>query len=152
MVIRVAGSGSIWEINRYNSLIRMEEINLLPFQSEGYLTYILNIIMFMPLGFLLPLIWFKYRTIYKTILTGLGFSFAIELGQLFNRRATDVDDLLMNTAGTAIGFLIWFIFKKLFCIKSCSYESKEPVTFIALAFLGTLLLYNEMFFVHLFYV
>jgi len=155
MALKVAGSGSMWEIGRYNSLFRMEEINLIPFQSEGYLTYILNIIMFMPLGFLLPFIWYNYRTMHKTIITGLGFSFAIELGQLFNLRVTDIDDLLMNTVGTVIGFLIWLIFSKLFCLKSkwLSYaDSKEPIIYITLGYLGTFLLYNEMFFVHLFYV
>ena len=56
-------SKSILEINAlqmcirdsYDTIIRLEEINLLPFQSEGIMTYVLNIIMFLPLGFLIPL-------------------------------------------------------------------------------------------------
>lgn len=80
MVMNVVGMGSIWEIGKYGSLIRREEINLIPFQSEGLQTYILNIIMLMPLGFLLPLIWEKYRRRSKTIIAGFLLSAAIEFG------------------------------------------------------------------------
>lgn len=47
-----------------------------------------------------------------TIRTGFCFSLLIETDQLFNRRATDIDDLIMNTLGTALGFLIY---RLLFC-------------------------------------
>lgn len=57
LALSKAGIGSIWDIGRYSGLFRIDEINLIPFDSVGILTYILNIIMFMPLGFLLPLIW-----------------------------------------------------------------------------------------------
>jgi glycopeptide antibiotics resistance protein len=36
---------------------QQEEINLVPFQSGVGLLNLLNIIMFTPLGFLLPLVW-----------------------------------------------------------------------------------------------
>ena len=45
-------------------------LSLLPFQSEGLFTYLTNIVMFMPLGFLLPYIWKNYRSLAKTALTG----------------------------------------------------------------------------------
>ena len=45
-------------------------MNLIPFSSEGAMTYILNIIMFMPLGFLLPLIWENFRNAKKVVLMG----------------------------------------------------------------------------------
>ena len=54
LTFSVAGIGSIWDIGHYDTIIRLEEINLLPFQSEGIMTYVLNIIMFLPLGFLIP--------------------------------------------------------------------------------------------------
>nr|WP_009905684.1 VanZ family protein [Clostridioides difficile] len=57
LALSKAGIGSIWDIGRYSDLFRVDEINLIPFDSVGILTYILNVIMFMPLGFLLPLIW-----------------------------------------------------------------------------------------------
>lgn len=97
LTFSVAGIGSIWDIGHYDTIIRLEEINLLPFQSEGIMTYVLNIIMFLPLGFLIPLIWKRYRNPLKIFMIGFGFSLSIELCQLFNRRNTDIDDLMMNT-------------------------------------------------------
>lgn len=114
LALSKAGIGSIWDIGRYSGLFRIDEINLIPFDSVGILTYILNIIMFMPLGFLLPLIWKNFRNIINVSLTGLGFSLAIELCQLFNLRATDIDDLMMNTLGAVLGYLIWVGVNNLF--------------------------------------
>ena len=54
-VQEAAGIGTIWDLITYGKLDN--SINLIPFSSEGAMTYNLNIIMFMPLGFLLPLIW-----------------------------------------------------------------------------------------------
>lgn len=144
MVMDVVGMGSIWEIGKYDSIIRWDEIKLIPFQSEGFLTYILNIIMLMPLGFLLPLIWKKYRTISKTIIAGFFFSLLIELGQLFNRRSTEIDDVLMNVLGTILGFSIWLIFNRLFKSKSKDINvlKDEPLVYLVLSVLGTFLLYN----------
>ena len=38
LTFSVAGIGSIWDIGHYDTIIRLEEINLLPFQSEGIMT------------------------------------------------------------------------------------------------------------------
>lgn len=144
LVMKVVGMGSIWEFGKYGSLIRLDEINLIPFQSDGYMTYILNVIMLMPLGFLLPLIWGNYRKITKTVVAGFLLSLSIELGQLFNRRVTDIDDLMMNSLGAAVGFGIWFIFNKLF--KTTPRDKRifadKPLVYIFLAVLGTFLLFN----------
>lgn len=114
LALSKAGIGSIWDIGRYREIIRFNEINLIPFSSVGALTYILNIIMFMPLGFLLPLIWKEFRNIINVSITGLGFSLSIEFCQLFNLRTTDIDDLMMNTLGAILGYLIWICVNKLF--------------------------------------
>lgn len=114
LALSKAGIGSIWDIGRYSDLFRVDEINLIPFDSVGILTYILNVIMFMPLGFLLPLIWKNFRNIINVLLTGLGFSLAIEFCQLFNLRATDIDDLMMNTLGAVLGYFIWVGVNNLF--------------------------------------
>lgn len=152
--VSVASIGTIWDIGKFGDIIRPEEISLIPFQSSGYLTYILNIIMFMPLGFLLPLLWNKYRRIPALVCTGLGFSLMIELSQLLNRRVTDIDDLFMNTLGTLIGFFIWKLLYKILPGKSLSSHSlteTEGSAYICLAFAGTFLLYNWRILVKLFY-
>lgn len=92
-----------------------DEINLIPFRwiTEGVRPYIENILLFIPLGFMLPCIWKRYEALWKTALSGITFSLIIELSQLFNiRRVTDIDDLLMNTLGTLIGWVIFRLLKK----------------------------------------
>ncbi|MGN0536992.1 MAG: VanZ family protein [Acutalibacteraceae bacterium] len=68
-----------------------------------------NILMFVPMGFFLPLL--KKLSFPKTVLCGFLFSLFIELAQLPLDRVTDVDDLILNTTGTAVGFG-FFIFAK----------------------------------------
>ncbi|MDR0691222.1 MAG: VanZ family protein [Streptococcaceae bacterium] len=69
---------------------------------------ILNIIFFVPLGFLLPLFWQGYRDIKKTALFSFCFSLFLEISQLFNLyRWSEVNDIIMNTLGGVIG---WYCF------------------------------------------
>ncbi|MBR0598026.1 VanZ family protein [Clostridiales bacterium BAD-6] len=91
-----------------------DEINMIPFYwiTEGVRPYIENIILFIPFGFLLPCVWKKYEMLWKTALPGITFSLIIELSQLFNRRVTDIDDLLMNTLGVLIGWVIFRLLKE----------------------------------------
>ena len=91
-----------------------DEINWIPFfwLTEGVRPYIENILLFIPLGFMLPWIWKKYEVLWKTALFGITFSLIIELSQLFNSRITDLDDLLMNTLGALIGWVIFRLLKK----------------------------------------
>lgn len=67
---------------------------------------ILNIILFIPLGFLVPAIWKKFRSLKKMIIMGLAVSIGIEILQIFTFRLTDIDDLITNTAGTIIGYYL----------------------------------------------
>ncbi len=71
--------------------------------------YIFNIMLFMPLGFLLPLMWKPFHSQNKILLTGFLCSFAIEFLQMFCGRMTDVDDLLTNTVGAVLGYWL-FVF------------------------------------------
>lgn len=92
-------------------------LNFIPLSSGIEISTILNIIFFMPFGFLLPTLWNKFRKFIPTVFAGFIFSLIIEVGQLFIIRATDVDDLIMNTLGTILGFILFkilsIIFKKL---------------------------------------
>lgn len=74
--------------------------------------YILNIILFIPLGFFLPILYKKYRNFKEVTRLGFLISLFIEIMQLFSHRATDIDDLITNTFGTIIGYLIFKIFIK----------------------------------------
>lgn len=90
-----------------------DEINWIPFfwLTEGVRPYIENMLLFVPFGFMLSLIWKKYEVLWKTALSGFTFSLIIELSQLFNSRITDLDDLLMNTLGALIGWVIFRLLK-----------------------------------------
>lgn len=152
MALDVAGIGGLWDIGYYDSVIRVDEVNLIPFRSEGILTYVLYIIMFMPLGFLLPLLWKQYEKIGRVITVGAVFSLCIEMGQLFNRRKTDIDDVIMNVIGTALGFGVWFVFYKAFHLKQKAknnFSRVELIAYICLAVLGVFFLYHWRFFVRI---
>lgn len=90
-------------------------INLIPFNDGFDVTNILNIILFIPFGFLLPTLWIKYRKFVSTVCYGLCFSIIIEVSQLFvSNRETDINDIIMNVAGAICGWLIFNIMKKVF--------------------------------------
>lgn len=64
-----------------------------------------NVALFLPLGFLL-LILSRRHSLPLTILAGAGISLSIEVLQyVFAVGYSDVDDLLFNTIGTAVGGL-----------------------------------------------
>lgn len=106
---------------------------------------ILNIILFIPMGFLLPFIWKEYRSIKKTVFMGLAVSICIELSQMFTFRVTDIDDLITNTLGTFSGYYFW---KKipLKLLKNTKPDAgmasgkKEPVIILAVVYIIAFLL------------
>ncbi|MDE6607643.1 MAG: VanZ family protein [Lachnospiraceae bacterium] len=73
-----------------------------------------NVVVFMPLGMFLPWIWRRFRNFADTFLAAFLFSLSIEIFQLFSAfGAFDVDDILLNCAGSIIGYLIYMIGEKL---------------------------------------
>lgn len=79
-----------------------------------FINFVGNIVMFLPIGFFLPLLWQKFNRAWKVIGTGLLLSLAIEILQLPQMRSSDVDDLWLNTLGTAIGYVLYRGFPKSF--------------------------------------
>jgi len=87
--------------------IRVEvNLNLIPLigMIDDWKNSILNILLFVPLGMTLPLLWNKFRCAKRTVLFGLLMSLAIETLQILTFRATDVNDLITNTLGAYLGF------------------------------------------------
>ncbi len=100
---------------------------------------ILNIILFVPMGFFVPAIWKNYRSMRRTLFMGLALSVSIEILQIFTFRLTDIDDLIANTAGTVIGYDLskMFSFKlplKLADDNECL-VSYEPIIILAVMLL-----------------
>ncbi|MCB2362175.1 VanZ family protein [Clostridium estertheticum] len=75
---------------------------------------LLNIALFTPFGFFSSIVLkkFKNKWIYG-ILIGLIFSGTIEFLQIFTGRFVQLNDILMNTLGTFIGYEIWFMLLKI---------------------------------------
>lgn len=90
-------------------------INLIPFADISFngLHYLVNMLLFIPMGFLLPALWLKFEKKRLTFPYGLFFSLSIELIQLFNNRISDIDDLIMNTAGIVLGYYLFILIKRL---------------------------------------
>ena len=82
-------------------------LNLIPLLGiiGDWKNSILNVLLFVPLGIMLPILWNRFRTGTRTVLFGFGISLAIELLQMLTFRATDVNDLITNTLGAYLGFL-----------------------------------------------
>ena len=66
----------------------------------------LNVLLFIPLGIFVPCLWPNHRSMMKTVGVGLMTSLGIEILQIFTFRATDINDLITNAAGTLAGYLI----------------------------------------------
>lgn len=90
--------------------------NLIPFVNltdyDSRRDLLLNIIgncaMFIPTGILTPILYKNRNNFFKVVTTGFLISLAIEIIQLpFAVRCSDVDDLILNTIGTIIGYGIY---------------------------------------------
>ena len=75
---------------RMAATVQQANISWVPFQSEGIFTYCMNVIMLMPLGFLLPYIWKNFRNPFKVAFTGFLLSVFIEFAQVPTNRLVDV--------------------------------------------------------------
>ncbi|MFD2671151.1 VanZ family protein [Marinicrinis sediminis] len=65
-----------------------------------------NVLGFVPLGFMLPLIFSKLNRLWVVLLASFGLSLFYESGQMvFQLGSFDVDDLMLNTLGGLIGYL-----------------------------------------------
>lgn len=83
-------------------------LNLVPFAGiiEDMKNSILNVALFVPLGFFLPLLWQPFRRLFPGTVFSFGLSLVIELMQMLTYRTTDVNDIITNVAGCMMGFLL----------------------------------------------
>lgn len=95
-------------------------INLIPFahlfEYDSKKDLLINILgncgMFVPSGVILPVIYKKLDTFGKVTAAGILLSLCIETAQLpFAVRATDIDDLILNTLGVMTGYGIYRLVK-----------------------------------------
>ena len=71
-----------------------------------------NTAMFIPSGIVLPIVYRKLNSFWKVLAAGALISLCIEILQLpFASRASDIDDIILNTLSVAVGYGIYAIFK-----------------------------------------
>lgn len=71
-----------------------------------------NMILFLPFGFFISL-YLKEKKPKLTLLITLVTSFSIELVQMIIGRVFDIDDIMLNLLGGYLGYLVYFLLKKI---------------------------------------
>lgn len=74
----------------------------------------LNVGMFVPFGFLLPVVFGRLRALWRTGLAGLLLTLCIETMQYFCGRSADIDDVIANFIGALIGYVLYRLAARLF--------------------------------------
>lgn len=109
--------------------------NLIPFRSitpylrnisdsYAYTNILGNIVSFVPLGFLIPIIFKKYRTLLETILICIMSIIGIEIFQFIAMVGyLDIDDILLNMFGCLLGYFVYVGFRKLFSKKKLPFPN-----------------------------
>lgn len=70
--------------------------------------FVENIIMFIPFGVLLAILFRKFRSGWACVLTGFICSCSIEILQhITQTEYLQLDDVVTNTTGTLLGWLAW---------------------------------------------
>lgn len=144
----VFGVPTLRELNRisgFGESIFNPNINLIPFIDGINAGYILNILCFIPIGFLCPLISNKYRKFSYSLLLGFGTSLLIEISQLFTiARATDIDDLISNVLGMILGYFLIEVISRMInhssnkiLDKTYGFSWMIPVLVVFIAFANT---------------
>lgn len=97
-----------------NTMSFRPRISLIPFLDmiSGPIDTILNVVLFVPFGFFLPLLYKKYHHIKPVVLTGFLFSLSIEIVQMFGWGSSDINDLITNTVGTCLGYFAYYLLSK----------------------------------------
>lgn len=75
----------------------------------------LNVLLFVPFGILLPMVSRYFKNPIVTLITGCLFSGIIEIMQYVTGRGlTEVDDVVTNTIGAAVGVVMYHIVSKVY--------------------------------------
>ena len=84
------------------------EVNIIPIFNmvSDFTNACLNILLFVPFGFFLPILWDNFRKIKSVALAGLFAALFIEISQIFTFRTTDINDIITNTVGAVVGYSI----------------------------------------------
>ena len=153
-VFHITGVGTLYDGLTAELEEMKERINLIPFSNKiDTIGYLLNVVLFVPLGFFIPLVWKQMGKLSNSLLAGAAFSILIELSQLLSYRGTDIDDLITNTLGAVIGYIMYKLWARLSKSKYqfTGFDSRELPAYILVLFLGRFLLFNYVGLIELVY-
>lgn len=141
LLLTIFKGGRIEFSNQFNSFMYREHgllgiINIVPIKEtintfmhsetgmrNSLRNLIGNILVFMPLGFFIPLLFDKFNNLKKVLKVGCLSSLAIELCQLFvGGNVCDIDDVIYNTLGALAGFICYKTFETI--IKKVNLKNK----------------------------
>ncbi len=95
--------------------VDLEPFATISSQLWGIVFPLENILLFIPLGLLLPLLWHYFNHLGYTLGVGLLFSVLIEIVQYVTKRGyLQTDDILTNVVGALIGYIIYRSIRFLF--------------------------------------
>lgn len=95
-----------------------KSINVIPILTIDIKTFILNVVMLIPLGIYLPLLSSKFNSAASVAKVSLYTCISFEVLQMViritvgNGRSTDINDIFANTMGGIAGFLAYKILMK----------------------------------------
>lgn len=108
-IINIVPTKSIIDIIKFTGILSIQIVG--------------NIVLFIPLGFLLPCICNRISSTIKVLKISSMISLSIELLQLLGSliykatyRFADIDDIILNTLGALIGFIILKLINRKLCI------------------------------------
>jgi glycopeptide antibiotics resistance protein len=129
-IIPKAGTGQVYGTGINLQLFRVVKetynaIVYLGFWQPFYINFLGNIILFMPIGFLLPLLYRRMVYFPNTVIIGLCISLFIEITQIPQNRSSDVDDLWLNTLGAFLGYLFYLLIYRRFPRFAKAFKKKK---------------------------
>jgi len=116
------------------------------FEPREWRNIILNIFLFVPLGFLLPMGIKKLRVFWKIYLVGFLLTLGIETLQLLLRRGVfELDDILNNTTGAMIGYGCFAVFMLLLSLIKGKQKYLKRTIILQIPFLIVLISFGMIF-------
>ncbi len=113
------GRGHGYDVMRYNLEPFVEIKRFIKYRDSLTTTSVMlnlvgNVLAFVPFGMLIRFVRKKPTGFFTAMLLSFMFSLCIELVQLVTRLGVfDVDDIIMNTFGGIIGYIIYYILARI---------------------------------------
>ena len=99
-----------------------------------------NILLFIPFGFFVSKM-IKNKTFIPPLILGVLVSSSIEFAQMVIGRTADIDDIILNTIGAIVGYIIYYM-GNIFTNKVPSFMKKDIVLDILAIIITALIMYT----------